>query len=328
MADQCTESDESHIMSEQNTSVSQSWEKEVIEKMLFEVLKEQRRNRRWRIFFRLLGLGIIVAILVAIFAVPSATAIKPHTALIEIKGVIQESGKASAANVIEGLGDAFDDQNTKGVILDINSPGGSPVQSGLVFDEIVRLKKLHPKIKVYAVCSDICASGAYYIAAAADEIYADKASMVGSIGVLMNGFGFVGTIDKLGVERRLLTAGKNKAFLDPFSPLNDNQVKYADEMLSEIHQQFIQSVQNGRGDRLKNDPDLFSGLVWTGEKAQPLGLIDGLGSTQSVARDIIKEENIIDYTYHGGILQKFADNISSQASQQMYNRLVNSLTLG
>ena len=312
-------------MSEQNPA--QPWERAVIEKMLFEVIREQRRNRRWKIFFRLLGLAIIIAILVMLFSIPTATTIKPHTAVIEISGMIHENGKANAENIFEGLKEVFNDQNTKGIILNIDSPGGSPVQSGQVFDEIIRLKALHPGIKVYAVCGDICASGAYYIAAAADEIYADKASMVGSIGVLMNGFGFVGAIDKFGVERRLLTAGKNKGFLDPFSPLQASQVKYADQMLQEIHQQFIDSVKQGRGDRLKNNPELFSGLVWTGAKAQRLGLTDGLGSVQSVARDLIKEENIVDYTYHGGLLQKFADNIASQASEDIVSQLVSPLRL-
>ncbi len=316
-------------MSEQNSSDSQpSWEKKTIEKMLFEVLKEQRRNRRWKIFFRLLALGIILAIIILIFAAPSTTSIKPHTAVVEIKGIIQDSGKTNAANIMEGLENAFEDQNTKGIILDINSPGGSPVQAGLVYDEILRLKKLHPDTKVYAVCSDICASAAYYMAAAADEIYADRASMVGSIGVLMNGFGFVDAIDKLGIQRRLLTAGKNKGFLDPFSPLEANQVKYADDMLKEIHQQFIDSVKAGRGDRLKNNPDLFSGLVWTGENAVNQGLTDGLGSIQSIARDVIKEEKLVDYTYHGGLLQKFADNLSSQASQEIVSQLIQPLKLG
>lgn len=309
-------------MSEQNTTSEQSWERRTIEKMLLEVVKEQRRSRRWKIFFRLLLLAFVIAILIFLFSVPATTAIKPHTALINIEGMIARNARANAENIIDGITNAFNDVNTKGIILEINSPGGSPVQSGQVFDEIMRLKKAHPDTKVYAVCSDICASGAYYIAAAADYIYADKASMVGSIGVLMDGFGFVGTMDKLGVQRRLLTAGKNKAFLDPFSPLQENQVAYVDNMLNDIHKQFIDSVKLGRGERLKSNPDIFSGLVWTGDQALPLGLIDGIGSSQQVARDQIKQETIINYTSHGGLLQKLADSMGAKTAVAFYNQVL------
>jgi len=229
-----------------------------------------------------------------------------HTALVEMHGVISADSSASADNVIDGLQEAFKDKHTQGVILRINSPGGSPVQSGYINDEIKRLRAKYPNIPLYVVVEDICASGGYYVAAAADKIYVNKASIVGSIGVLMDGFGFTGTMDKLGVERRLLTAGANKGFLDPFSPMEAKQKEYAKSMLSEIHQQFIDVVKQGRGKRLKETPDTFSGLFWTGQKAIEMGLADEMGSVESVARDVIKADDIVDFTAHEGIADRLA----------------------
>ena len=228
-----------------------------------------------------------------------------HTALVEIKGVIADDSEANAEDIISSLDEAFKSNSTKGVILRINSPGGSPVQAGYVYDEIVRLREKYPDIHLYAVITDLCASGGYYIASAADEIYADKASIVGSIGVLMNGFGFVGTMNKLGVERRLFTAGENKGFMDPFSPVKEDEKAHLEEMLETIHQQFIDAVKKGRKDRLVDDPKMFSGLMWTGEKAVSLGLVDGLGNSDYVAKKIIGADNIVDFTHREPALQKF-----------------------
>ena len=228
-----------------------------------------------------------------------------HTALVELQGVISPT-EASADKIISGLQAAFKDKDTKGVILRINSPGGSPVQAGYINDEIKRLRSQHPDIPLYAVVEDICASGGYYVAAAADKIYVDKASLVGSIGVLMDGFGFTNGMEKLGIERRLLTAGENKGFLDPFSPINATQKAYAETMLGEIHQQFISVVRQGRGKRLKETPETFSGLIWTGQKSIEIGLADALGSTDYVAREIIKAENIVDFTPQEGFAERFA----------------------
>ncbi|MEJ2398793.1 MAG: S49 family peptidase [Gammaproteobacteria bacterium] len=241
---------------------------------------------------------------------------------VDINGVISASSQASADNVIAGLKQAFNDTNTAGVILNINSPGGSPVQAGYIYDEIRRLRKSHPKIKVYAVIADICASGGYFIASSADDIYADKASLVGSIGVIMNGFGFVDTLKKLGIQRRLYTAGKHKGFLDPFSPVKPDEVAHAQAMLDNIHQQFIDAVKAGRGKRLtQNNKNLFSGLIWTGEESLKLGLIDGYGSTRYVAREIIKAPHIVNYTHRPNIWQRFADRIGASAATKLATML-------
>ena len=289
---------------------SGDWQRRAVDSFAYAALEEQRRARRWGIFFKLLGSAYVLLFLLAYagrnWESGSPLTTGRHTALIDIKGVISDSTEASADNIIGSLRSAFDDKNTAGVILRINSPGGSPVQAGYVNDEIYRLKAKHPGIRVYAVITDMCASGGYYIASAADEIYADKASIVGSIGVIMNGFGFTGTMEKLGVERRLFTAGEDKGFLDPFSPLKPGEVQHVNNMLEDIHQQFINTVKKGRGDRLSNDPKLFSGLVWTGEEALNLGLIDSLGSSSYVARDIIKADKIVDYTHHEDYLDRFA----------------------
>ncbi len=287
------------------------WEKELITKLTMGALTEQRRARRWGIFFKLFMVAYVLVFLLLL--IPKTDGgiggTKKHTALIDVRGVIAADAEASADNIISGLRDAFKNKHAAGVILRINSPGGSPVQSGYVSDEIKRLRKLHPKVPLYAVITDVCASGGYYIAAAADEIYADKASMVGSIGVLMSTFGFVDAMEKLGVERRLLTAGENKGFLDPFSPMKENDIDHVQSMLGNIHQQFIDTVKAGRGDRLKESKGLFTGLVWTGEQGLEMGLVDALGSSSYVAREIIGEEHIVDYTYQPDPIERFADRL-------------------
>jgi len=283
------------------------WERATIEKLLFAQLNEQRAARRWRIFFRLVWLALVGGLVWALFGyAPSTTAPStPHTALVEIRGEIASGAEAGADAVISSIRSAFEDEGAQAVVLLINSPGGSPVQAGIINDEIHRLKALHNK-PVYAVVEETCASAAYYIAAAADSIYVDKASIVGSIGVLMDGFGFTGLMDKLGVERRLLTAGENKGFLDPFSPQSEEQRAMAQAMLGEIHQQFITVVKKGRGDRLKAEPTLFSGLVWSGQKAIELGLADGLGNLDHVAREVVKAEEIVDYTQRENVASRLA----------------------
>lgn len=285
-----------------------NWEREVIERLAAEGLKEQRRARRWGIFFKLLTFAYLTVFLLALTDWKPDTEIAEgngHTALIEVDGVIDADGNVSAENITTSLQEAFKDQSTKGIILRINSPGGSPVQSGIIYDEIRRQRGLHPEVKVYAVVEDLCASGGYYIASAADEIYVDKASLVGSIGVIMDQFGFVGTMDKLGVERRILTSGENKAFLDPFAPMKPEHAAHAKQMLAEIHQQFIDVVKKGRGSRLKESPELFSGMFWTGAKSIELGLADHFGNVESVARDVIKAENIVDYTQKESLAERF-----------------------
>ncbi len=289
------------------------WERDVVNRLAFAALNEQRRARRWSVFFKSL---FFVYLFVLFFYVPiewgdTTISTGKHTALIELDGVIAANSPANADMLVSGLRRAFKDKNTVGVILRINSPGGSPVQSGYVYDEIKRLRKKYPDIKLYAVVTDICASGGYYIASAADEIYADKASIVGSIGVLMDGFGFVDTMKKVGVERRLLTAGKHKGILDPFSPLKPSEVKHVQGLLDSIHQQFIDAVKAGRGDRLADDPQLFSGLFWNGEEGVKLGLVDGLGSSSYVAREIIGEEKIVDYTTRPNYFDRFAERIGA-----------------
>ena len=289
-----------------------NWEREVLEKLALSAIQEQRRSRHWSILFKTLGFLylFIVLFLAAGWFRSDGVSIKAHTALVDLQGEIA-SYKASAYTVIAGLQSAFDDKKTKGVVLRINSPGGSPVQAGQIHDEIKRLRALHPDIPLYVVVDDICASGGYYVAVAADRIFVDKASIVGSIGVLMDGFGFTQTMQKLGVERRLLTAGVNKGFLDPFSPLDPKQEAYARQMLEEIHGQFINVVKEGRGKRLKETPEMFSGLVWSGEKSIGLGLADGYGTVESVARDVIKAEDIVDFTQHEGLAERLAGRLGA-----------------
>jgi protease-4 len=309
-------------MSEQQQT-SQNEQQDIINRLAFAALNEQRRARRWNIFFKALLFAYLFLVMMMIYFPSEPTTAKlttgKHTALIEVSGVISDATPANADNIITGLRNAFKDKNTAGVIIRINSPGGSPVQAGYINDEIVRLKEKNPKIKVYAVVTDVCASGGYYIAAAADEIYADKASIVGSIGVLMNGFGFVDAMNKLGVERRLYTAGENKGMLDPFSKVKPEDVSHINGMLSNIHEQFIEVVKNGRGDRLVENKQIFSGLFWTGEQAMELGLVDSLGSSSYVAREVIKAENIVDFTPRQTFLDRFADRLGASMANTMMN---------
>jgi protease-4 len=296
---------------------TESWEQKTLEKLAFSALQEQRRARQWTIFFRLLTLVFMFILLFAVmgwFNKGEKPLSGKHTALVELRGVIAAGGDTHADRVIGGLREAFKDKGTQGVILLINSPGGSPVQAGYINDEIRRLRAKYPQTPLYAVVEDICASGGYYAAAAADKIFVDKASIVGSIGVLMDGFGFTGAMEKLGIERRLMTAGENKGFLDPFSPVNAHQKEYAQTMLNEIHQQFITVVRQGRGKSLKETPDMFSGLFWSGERSIQLGLADALGSADYVARDIIKAEEIIDFTPQEGLAERFAKRFGAAAA--------------
>ncbi|MEO8102310.1 MAG: S49 family peptidase [Betaproteobacteria bacterium] len=303
-----------------------SVEKNALENLAFETLAELRRSRRWRVA---LSLGWLIFFFLLLFAAMGwvggkreAGALEKHTSLVELKGVISADSKASADKIIGALQQAFKDKNTQGVVLRINSPGGSPVQSGYINDEIKRLRAKHKDIPFYVVVQDVCASGGYYVAAAADKIFVDKASIVGSIGVLMDGFGFSGTMEKLGVERRLITAGQNKGFLDPFSPANPEQQKLASQMVAEIHQQFIKVVKEGRGKRLKETPDMFSGLVWSGEKSVELGLADGLGGLDYVAREIIKAEQVVDYTQDESFSEQLARKLGASAAETIWSRLL------
>ncbi|MDR2212782.1 MAG: S49 family peptidase [Pseudomonadales bacterium] len=283
------------------------WERSTIEKLLRADLHERRAARRWRMIKSVIWM-LLFAALIGVLSMDALSDRSPsvqHTAVVAIRGVIADGSESSAEDVLPALRKALEDSGSQALVLRIDSPGGSPVQAGLINDEIVRLRKKHGK-PIYAVVEETCASAAYYIAAAADRIYVDKASIVGSIGVLMDGFGFVGTLDKLGVERRLLTAGENKGFLDPFSPQSDEQRQRAQVMLDQIHHQFIQVVKQGRGDRLKETPDTFSGLFWTGEQSLELGLADAYGSLDSVARDVVKVEKIVDYTNKGNVVERLA----------------------
>ncbi|NNG13256.1 MAG: S49 family peptidase [Halobacteria archaeon] len=288
------------------------WHRNLVNRLAFASINEQRRTRRWNVFFK----GLLALYLLAILLLywpgdwPKVDKLDgKHTALVELKGVISDEAEASADTVIAGLKDAFEDKNTAGIILRINSPGGSPVQSGYIHNEIKRLRKKHPDTPIYAVVTDMCASGGYYVASATDEIYVDEASIVGSIGVLMNSFGFVGSMDKLGVERRLYTAGESKGFLDPFSPSKDSDVEHVRELLDGIHQQFIGAVKEGRGDRLQDHPDLFSGLIWTGEESLEMGLVDGIGSSGYVAREVIGEEDVVDFTQEPDLLERLTERL-------------------
>jgi protease-4 len=299
-------------MSEPEKTPPANWERAVLEKLALSAIQEQRRSRHWSILFKTLGFLylFIVLFLAAGWFGGDGVSIKEHTALIDLQGVIS-ADQTSADSVISSLQGAFEDKKTKGVILRINSPGGSPVQAGQIYDEIKRLRALNPKVPLYVVVDDICASGGYYVAVGADKIFVDKASIVGSIGVLMDGFGFTQTMEKLGVERRLLTAGENKGFLDPFSPVDPEHEAFAKQMLEEIHGQFIGVVREGRGKRLKETPEMFSGLVWSGEKSIELGLADGLGSVESVARDVIKAEDIVDYTRQDSLVERLAGRLGA-----------------
>ena len=288
----------------------------MLERVAHQLLRQQRSERRWRIFFRLAWLGLALAVAWALLSDrigPTAPS-TPHTALIEVRGEIADDSETSAEMLISALRSAFEDEGAVAVVLRINSPGGSPVQSGIVNDEIRRLKALHGK-KVYAVVEEVCASGAYYIAVAADEIFVDKASIVGSIGVLMDGFGFTGLMNKVGIERRLLTAGDNKGMLDPFSPQNEAQTAYAKAMIDQIHQQFIKVVKEGRGSRLKETPETFSGLFWNGEDAVKLGLADKFGNLDFVAREVVQAEEVIDYTQRENVAERLAKRFGASIGE-------------
>ncbi len=288
----------------------------IVQKLAFAAINEQRRTRRWRIFFLALFFLYLTVLLFILlgngeqpFVSSGGSADGKHTALVKIPGIIASGNKAGADNVIKGLESAFAHKDTVAVILEINSPGGSPVQAAYIYDEIRRLKRKHETIPVYAVVSDIAASGGYFVAAAADKIYVNKSSLIGSIGVRMDNFGFVELMEKLGIERRLLTAGNNKGLFDPFLPEDRDQKAHLQQMLNEVHQHFIEAVKNGRGDRLAITEDIFSGLIWTGEKALELGLVDAYGSTKSVAREVVKQEAIIDFTPRGRLIDQVLDQL-------------------
>jgi protease-4 len=307
-------------MAEENetTAAIRDGERSALERVLLANLEEQRRTRRWGIFFKSLWFLFLFAILLLVLSKEDGEfSAGAHTALVDLQGEIGGMDGVLADPVIGALGSAFEDKNTKAVVLRCNSPGGSPVQAGQIYDEIRRLRGEHPRIPVYAVVDDVCASGGYYVIAAADRIFVDKASLVGSIGVLMDSFGFTGTMEKLGVERRLLSAGDNKGFLDPFSPVDAGQEAHAKAMLAEIHQQFIKVVREGRGKRLKETDDMFSGLVWSGAASIDLGLADGLGSLDYVARDVVKAEDIVDYTPQENIADRLARRLGSAVGAAM-----------
>lgn len=288
------------------------WEKQIVEKLAFAALNEQKTTRRWGIFFKLLTFAYLAVVLgIAIypqFKDGIGGTGKQHAAIIDVLGIIAEGETTNAETVIDGLREAVKDKNTKGIILNINSPGGSPVQSAYIFDEIRRLKKEHPEMPIYSVVGDMCASGGYYIASASDKIYVNQASIIGSIGVIMNGFGFSHVLEKLGVERRLLTAGEHKAMLDPFSPVKEPEAKHMQSLLDQVHQQFISAVREGRGDRLKEKetPEMFSGLVWTGTEGVRLGLADDFGSVDSVARETLGTEEKLNFTPHERLIDRLA----------------------
>jgi protease-4 len=293
------------------------WERELVTKLATAALKEQRRARLWGIFFKLLTFAYVTLILIMAVDWQGRTDLgggKKHTAMVEVNGAIGPGTEASAEKVTTALQAAFKDKNTQGVVVRINSPGGSPVQSQTIYDEMRRLRTKYPDIPLYAVVEDICASGGYFVAVGADRIYVGKASIVGSIGVLMNGFGFTGLMDKLGVERRLITAGENKGMLDPFSPLDDKDKQHAQAMMKDIHEQFVGVVREGRGKRLKETPELFSGLIWTGQKSVEMGLADGIGSLEFVAREVVKAEEIVDFTQKENLAEKFAKRFGAGAA--------------
>jgi protease-4 len=297
----------------------------MIERVLLAGIEEQRRSRRWRIFFRLSGLStILLVLLMSVFwggMGGSSSGGGRHTALVEIKGVIGSEGDASADAITESLRAAFDDPQTAGVLIRINSPGGSPVQSGIVYHEIRRLRAKHPATPVHVVVEEICASGGYYVAAAADKIFVDRASLIGSIGVLMDNFGFVEALRKLGIERRVMTAGENKAFLDAFSPMDERQRAHAQKLLDEIHAQFIEAVRAGRGNRIVDSPEIFSGLIWSGARSIELGLADGLGSVNQVAREVIGAERVVDFSRKEDFADKLARRLGTEGARSFSEAL-------
>jgi len=304
---------------EEPVKKTDNWERGVLERLALATIQEQRRARRWGIFFKLFFAVYLIVVLVMFYGDQRApgSLSKPYTALVEMDGTIAPDGPANADNVIGGLRAAFEAKHTAGIVLRANSPGGSPVQAGYIYDEILRLREKYPEIPVYAVITDVCASGCYYAVAAADKIYADKASVVGSIGVLMNGFGFVEGMKKLGIERRLLTAGENKGFLDPFSALKPRDKAHAQRLLNRIHKQFIARVREGRGDALKETKDMFSGLFWTGEEAVGMGLVDELGSASYVAREVVGAEQIVDFTQRENVFDRFAKRLGTAMAEKL-----------
>lgn len=300
------------------------WERGLIERLSLASLKEQRHARRWNIFFKFLLFSYLFLLFYLAMQgtrLDEASRASEHIAMVEVNGMISDATKANADSIIEGLRDAFKDEKTKGVVLRINSPGGSPVQSDYVYREIKRLRELHPTIPLHAVIVDVGASGAYYIASAADNIYVNPASIVGSIGVLMNGFGFTGAMEKFGVERRLLTAGESKGMLDPFTPLQEDEVAHVKGLLNTIHQQFIAAVKEGRGERLKDEPELFSGKFWTGEQGIALGLADAIGDVDFVAREVFKVEEVVDYTPKPDLFKRFADRLGASMANVLSEQL-------
>lgn len=304
------------------------WERQALNTLVTAMLKEQRAARRWKVFLRLMWLvlaGVLVWSFVS-YNTPAVSPSLPHTAMVAIKGEIGDGTDASAENIMVAMRSALDDEGSRALVLVINSPGGSPVQAGLIYDEIRRLRKLHGK-PIYAVVEESCASAAYYLASAADKIYVDKASIVGSIGVLMDGFGFTGVMDKVGIERRLLTAGENKGFLDPFSPQTAKQRAHAQTMLDAIHSQFIAAVRQGRGERLKENPDMFSGLFWTGEQAVEMGLADGMSSLDGVAREVVDAPEVVDYTRYENMAERLAKRFGAAVGEASVKALRQSTVL-
>jgi protease-4 len=300
------------------------WERELVTKLATAALKEQRRARLWGIFFKLLAFGYVTLILLMAIDWKSGDVGggKKYTAMVEVNGIIAPGTDASAEKVTSSLRAAFKDKSTQGVVVRINSPGGSPVQAQTIYDEMKRLRQKYPESPLYAVVEDVCASGGYFVAVGADRIFVGKASIVGSIGVLMNGFGFTGLMEKVGVERRLITAGENKAMLDPFSPLDEKDKEHVKTLMADIHQQFIGVVKEGRGKRLKESPEIFSGLIWTGQKSVDLGLADGFGSLEYVAREVIKAEDIRDFTISEGIGEKLARRFGAAAANTFVESLM------
>jgi protease-4 len=303
------------------------WEREVIEKLAFAALNEQRSSRRWGVFFKALMFTYLMVVL-GIAVYPNieqklSSDDSQHTAVIDIIGMIAEDKKSNAEAIIKGLRAAAKDENTKGIIIHLNTPGGSPVQSAYVYDEIRSMKKKRPDMPIYAVVSDVCASGGYYIAAAADKIYVNQASLIGSIGVLMNGFGFVDTMSKFGAERRLFTAGAHKAMLDPFSPIKEDERQHVQKLLDQVHEQFITAVKEGRGDRLKENPGIFSGLVWNGEEGVNLGLADAYGNDDYVAREVIGAKKLKNFTQQERMLDRLVGKLGASFGKVLTNSLQN-----
>lgn len=312
------------IKSESNREFG--WEREIIEKLALAAVKEQTKARRWNVFFK----SLFFVYLFVLFGISIYPKIKNnfgvdgghHTAVINVTGVIAEDKDANAIDIIKNLREAVKDNQTKGIILHSNSPGGSPVQSNYVYEEIRNIKKEHPNLPIYAVVSDICASGCYYIASASDKIFVNPSSLIGSIGVIMEGFGFVDIMQKVGVERRLITAGTHKAMLDPFSPPKNDETIFVQDLLNQVHQQFITAVKTGRGDRLKETPDMFSGLVWTGEASVKLGVADAYGNDDYVAKNIIGAEKLVNYKQETSLLDKMAGKLGASFGNALGSLLV------